>query len=58
MLFRSRGFSDIKGISSNYVSTKWETDKNTPDIVRVILNEPLQPKDSTTITLTYIVKVP
>ena len=53
-----RGFSDIKGISSNYVSTKWETDKNTPDIVRVVLNEPLQPKDSATITFTYIVKVP
>ena len=56
--FEKRGFSDIKGISSNYVPTKWETDKNTPDIVRVILNESLQPKDSATITFTYIVKVP
>ena len=53
-----RGFSNIKGISINHISTKWETDKDTPDIIRVILNRSLRPKDSISILFTYIVKVP
>jgi len=54
----TRGFSDIKGISRNHLPTKWEIDKNLPDIIRVILDKGLQPNDSTTISLTYVVKVP
>jgi len=54
----TRGFSDIKGISRNNLPTKWEIDKNSPDIIRVILDKGLQPNDSTTISLTYVVKVP
>jgi len=53
-----RGSSIIKVISSNYVSTKWDIGKNTPGIVRVLLNEPLPPNDSITLSFTYIVKVP
>ncbi len=53
-----RGSSTIKGISSNYIATKWEIDSKTPDIVRVILNEPLQPNDSTILSFTYLTRVP
>ncbi len=53
-----RGNSIIKGTSSNYISTKWDIDKKSSDIIRIFLNEPLQTNDSTTISFTYIVKVP
>ena len=53
-----RGNSKINGISSNYESTKWESDSNSPDILKVILNKSLSPKDSVVISFTYVVKVP
>jgi len=53
-----RGNSIIKVISSNYSATKWDIDNNTPDIVRVILNKPLQPNDSIILSFTYITKIP
>ncbi|MET2984240.1 gluzincin family metallopeptidase [Aureibaculum conchae] len=53
-----RGNTLIKNISSDYVSDKWFIDKNKPDIIKVVLNEPLIAKDSVRLTLTYITKVP
>jgi len=53
-----RGGSIIKSISSNYILAKWSIHKNTPDIIRVILDKPLAVKDSTIISLTYITKIP
>jgi len=53
-----RGSSIIKGVSSNYIASKWNIDKNTPDIASVILNNSLQPNDSLTLSFTYIVKIP
>jgi len=53
-----RGNTIIKNISSDFVSDKWYIDKNKPDIIKVILNKPLNAKDSVNLTLTYITKVP
>ncbi|MGB5362951.1 MAG: aminopeptidase, partial [Aureibaculum sp.] len=53
-----RGNSKINGISSNYESTKWKSEINSPDILKVFLNKSLNPKDSVVISFTYIVKVP
>ena len=55
---KKRGNSIIKVISDNFVATKWQTVKGAPDIVSVILHKPLLPNDSTTLSFTYIVKVP
>ncbi len=53
-----RGSSSIKGTSSNYISTTWNIDDDSPDIINVILNKPLHPNDSTIISFTYLIKVP
>ncbi len=53
-----RGSSIIKGISSNYIATKWIVNDNSPDIVSIILNKPLQVNNSITLSFTYIIKVP
>lgn len=54
----NRGNSIIKGISSNYTAVKWETEKSSPDFFKIVLNEPLRPKDSTVLSMTYVVKIP
>lgn len=53
-----RGSTYISSISANYEISTWEiTDKN-PDILKVSLNQPLNPKDSVKIIATYSVKIP
>lgn len=53
-----RGSTVIKNISSNYVSDKWFIDKKSPDILKVVLDQPLKAKDSVVLSLTYINKIP
>jgi hypothetical protein len=53
-----RGHTTIKSISTDFVSDKWEIDKESPDIIRVLLTNPIKANDSVTVSLTYVVKVP
>ena len=55
---KSRGNTTIKIVSVNYDTAKWEITEKNPDILKVILNKPLQAKDSVAISATYIVKLP
>lgn len=53
-----RGNTDINGISVNFNSTTFEITEEDPDILKVNLIEPLKPKDSVKISVTYLVKIP
>ena len=53
-----RGGTIIKNISSNYVSDKWYIDNTHPDIIKVVLDKPLNAKDSVILTMTYLTKLP
>lgn len=55
---KHRGFTNIHSISIDFTSTKWIEVKNAPDIIAIPLKKILAPKDSTTIKLTYLVKIP
>ena len=55
---KDRGGSDIQELSENYQFTEWNIVKGSPDIVRVTLNKPLKPTDSTNIITSYVVKIP
>jgi hypothetical protein len=55
---KQRGSGEINGISVNYESAKWEIREASPDILKVILNEELKPKDSIVINATFSVKIP
>ena len=52
------GFSDIKNVSINYNSIIYRELKNKKDILQLFLERPLEPKESTTINITYVVKIP
>jgi len=53
-----RGYTTIiSAVDSEYVGLKWER-TNELDILKVILNKPLLPKESTKVYLTYSVKLP
>lgn len=53
-----RGYSEIKNIFADYDLAKWEITEENPDILKVQLKKPLQPKDSIKIIATYTVKIP
>ncbi len=55
---KNRGRSAIRAISENYQFLKWDVSSDDPDILRVILNKSLKPKDSTVISATYSIKIP
>ncbi|MFD1293707.1 aminopeptidase [Lutibacter holmesii] len=55
---KNRGYSEIKSININNKLASWESTKENPDILKLILNQPLQPNDSVKITATYTVKIP
>jgi hypothetical protein len=52
------GFSDIKNIAINYSSIFYKEPKNRQDILQLFLEKPLKPKESTTIHITYYIKIP
>ena len=55
---KNRGNTNIYSLSVSNKDVNWEiTDKN-PDILKVLLNTPLKPKDSVLITTKYTVKLP
>ena len=53
-----RGFSEIKNISIDYNQASYKELKNKQDIIQLSLEKPLKPKESTTITITYFIKLP
>ena len=53
-----RGFSKIESIELNDRSTEWKELEHAEDIVKIILNQPLKPKDSVSIKASYIVRIP
>lgn len=52
------GFSDINNISIKYNNIIYKELKNKQDIIQLFLEEPLKPKESTKINITYSVKIP
>ncbi|MBG7629514.1 MAG: aminopeptidase, partial [Bacteroidetes bacterium] len=55
---KNRGSSNINAILVNYDVATWEINDQNPDILNLHLNNPLQPKDSIKVIVTYTVKVP
>lgn len=56
---KDRGYSTIKNLTVDYEKVKFfEEEKGKIDIVKIVLNSPLEPKKSTRINLTYNVKIP
>jgi len=56
---RDRGFVEIKNLSVNFTNVSFsEFDEDQSDILKVVLNKPLQPKESVTISASYDLKVP
>lgn len=56
---KDRGYSIIKNLTVDYEKVKFfEEEKGKIDIVKIVLNSPLEPKKSTRINLTYNVKIP
>lgn len=52
------GFSKIKNLTVNFEQTSFKNYKNTPDIIEVLLNKKLKPKDSLVLQTAYEVKIP
>ena len=56
---KDRGYSTMKNLTVDYKKVKFfEEEKGKIDIVKIVLNSPLEPKKSTRINLTYNVKIP
>ena len=55
---RERGHTAIGHISINRTSANWERVENQIDIIKVTLDKPLLPNETTTIDLNYEVKLP
>ncbi len=55
---KHRGNTVINSISENYNSATWEITDENPDILKILLKESLEPKDSIKISATYSVKIP
>ncbi len=53
-----RGYSKIKNIAIDYSPTNWNTKEKAIDIIEIALNKTLKPKESITISTTYVVKIP
>lgn len=53
-----RGYSEIKNISVDKETVNFQVLENQQDIVRLDLKKPLIPKESDTINIAYIVKMP
>lgn len=52
------GYTTVKNISIDFKSIVYKELKDNPDILELFLEKPLKPKESKTINLTYVVKIP
>jgi hypothetical protein len=52
------GSSEIKNISVNYNSINYNELKDKKDILQLFLKKALKPKESATINITYVIKIP
>ena len=55
---KDRGHTKIYNLAVNYQQVSFKEKENQPDIVEVVLNKSLKPKDSLILTTTYTVKIP
>ena len=55
---KDRGYSEISFLKQDNNLLEFETVKNQPDIIKVLLNTPIKPNESYTIHLKYTVHVP
>jgi hypothetical protein len=55
---KDRGYSKILSIINKHNLSKFKTNENTPDIIRIPLKTSLYPNDSISLIATYIVKIP
>lgn len=55
---KHRGHTNIKSISVDYELVNWEISEEKPDILKIILSEPLHLNGSIKINATYTVKIP
>lgn len=55
---KHRGSSKINSFSVNYDLVTWEITEQNPDILKINLKKPLNPKESIKIVATYTVKIP
>lgn len=53
-----RGFSEIRRVSVNFKPAQFQNYKGSADILEILLKQPLQAKDSITLTINYKVKIP
>ena len=56
--FSERGYLDSLSFSQNGVSIKLEYDDQHPDICKLLLDKPINPGESTTLTTPFRVKIP
>ena len=52
------GSTTIKSLSVDFENVNFKEVKNHADIIEILLNKPLLPKAKTTISITYLVKIP
>jgi hypothetical protein len=55
---KHRGFTDISSISVNYEVAIWKITEEQPDILQIVLDEPLMPNDSVQVSATFKVRIP
>ncbi len=56
---KDRGFTNIQNLTVNYETASFSVlEKNQIDIVKILLNSPLESKQSITINIAYTVKIP
>ncbi|RXP63339.1 aminopeptidase [Lutibacter sp. HS1-25] len=55
---KNRGNSTINTILVDYEVADWKSPNQQPDILNILLKEPLKPNDSAKIIITYVVKIP
>ncbi len=55
---KDRGYSKIKNLTVNFEQVSFKEKKNQPDIIEVLLNKTLLPKDSLVLSTTYTIKIP
>ena len=55
---KDRGYSKVISIIDKHDLANFKIDENTPDILKIPLKKPLNPKDSLSLIATYVVKIP
>lgn len=55
---KDRGFTKIQNLTVNYQQTSFKEKENHSDIIEVLLNKTLKPKNSIVLSTTYFIKIP